>query len=122
MPNSLLSILKNVDLIAFNQDPVLSKPAYPYKDGYANGTWDPEHPPEYWSGSTSYGWDLVLLFNSQNVSANRTAVWSEIPQLGGQAYEVEDVWTGDDLGCIKDEYGIELKARDVAVLKITGAC
>ncbi|OKL64710.1 putative alpha-galactosidase B [Talaromyces atroroseus] len=122
LPDSHLSILKNADLIAFNQDPVIGKPAFPYKDGYANGTWNPQHPPEYWSGSTSYGWDLVLLLNSQNVSATRTAVWSEIPQLHGKAHKVEDVWTGKDLGCIKDEYSVELQAHDVAVFKITGTC
>jgi alpha-galactosidase len=122
LPDSHLSILLNADLVAFNQDPVIGEPAFPYKDGYANGTWNPEHPPEYWSGSTSYGWDLVLLLNSEDVPAIRTAVWSEIPQLHGNAFKVEDVWTGKDLGCIKNHHSVELETHDVAVLKITGSC
>lgn len=95
----------------------------PYKQGYNNGTYDPEHPPEFWSGSTSYGWNLVLLFNSENATATRTAVWSEIPQLAdGGSYKVQDIWSGDDLGCVKDQYSVDLDAHDVAILKVTGSC
>ncbi|KAH8701996.1 alpha-galactosidase [Talaromyces proteolyticus] len=131
LPETHLEILKNADLVAFNQDPVHGKPAYPYKAGYSNGTWDPVHPPEYWSGSTSYGWNLVLLFNSEDVNATRTASWSEVPQLKQQqrhahktqrGYQVEDIWTGKDLGCVKDQYSVDLQPHDVAVLKIKGKC
>jgi alpha-galactosidase len=130
LPDTHLDILKNADLIAFNQDPVNGKPAFPYKSGYTNGSWDPVHPPEYWSGSTSYGWDLVLMFNSEDVNATRTAVWSEVPQLKKQqhsknnshGYKVQDVWTGKDLGCVKHKYSVGLKPHDVAVLKIMGIC
>ncbi|QKX63671.1 uncharacterized protein TRUGW13939_10842 [Talaromyces rugulosus] len=125
LPETHLDILKNSDLIAFNQDPTYGKPAVPYKAGYSNGTYDPEHPPEFWSGSTSYGWDLVLLFNSENATAARSAVWSEIPQLSGgnsSSYQVQNIWSGDDLGCVTNQYTADLEAHDVAVLKITGSC
>lgn len=124
LPDTHLSILKNADLIAFNQDPVIGKPALPYKQGYNNGTYNPNYPPEYWSGATSHGWNLVLLLNSEDVAASRTAVWSEIPQLGRHSnrYRVEDVWTGKDLGCVHKEYTVQLEAHDVAVLKVTGTC
>lgn len=130
LPDTHLDILKNADLIAFNQDPVIGQSARWYKSGYANATWDPEHPPEFWSGSTSYGWDLVLLLNSEDVAATRTAVWSEIPQLNGgggggnkgKGYKVVNSWTGKDMGCVKDQYSVILEPHDSAVLKITGSC
>lgn len=67
---------------------------------------------------------MVLLFNSEDVAASRTAVWSEIPQLGkhSHGYSLEDVWTGKDLGCVHKEYTVKLEAHDVAVLKVTGTC
>lgn len=49
-------------------------------------------------------------------------MWSEIPQLGDKAYNVVDGWTGEDLGCIHDEYVATLEPHDVALLKITGSC
>ncbi|CRG87498.1 alpha-galactosidase [Talaromyces islandicus] len=127
IPDTHLAILKNSDLIAFNQDPAYGKPATPYKNGYNNGTYNPNYPPEFWSGSTSYGWNLVLLFNSEDAAATRTAVWSEIPQLSGgrnssSSYKVKDIWSGKNLGCVKDQYSVDLGAHDVAVLKITGRC
>ncbi|EEA24108.1 hypothetical protein TMatcc_007180 [Talaromyces marneffei ATCC 18224] len=124
LPRTHLSILKNQDLIAFNQDPIFGKPALPYKAGYSNGTYNPEHPPEYWFGATSYGWSLVLLFNSEHITVNRTARWSEISQLRkhGNNYRVQDIWTGEDLGCIHKEYTVQLEPHDSAVLKVTGPC
>jgi alpha-galactosidase len=67
----------------------------------------------------------VLLLNSENATAARSAVWSEIPQLSGgngSSYKVQNIWSGDDLGCVTNQYTADLDAHDVAVLKITGAC
>lgn len=65
----------------------------------------------------------MLLLNTENATSTRTAVWSEIPQLsGGNKYKVQDIYSGKDLGCVKDQYSVDLDAHDVAVLKVTGKC
>ena len=88
-----MAILKNKYLLGFHQDPVIGGPAYPYKWGYnPDWTFDPAHPAEYWSGtSTTLEGTLVLMLNSEDTSYIRTAVWNEIPELKSyDSYEVID--------------------------------
>lgn len=120
-----LAILKNKYLLAFSQDPEIGRPAYPYKWGYnEDWTYDPKHPAEYWSGpSSTLDGTLVLMLNSEGVTSTRTAVWSEIPELKkGKSFQVVDAWTGKDLGCVKDQYSVDLKRHDAAVLLVKGCC
>ncbi|KAB8233407.1 hypothetical protein ETB97_001359 [Aspergillus alliaceus] len=124
-----VAILKNKYLLAFHQDPVFGRPAYPYKWGYnPDWTFDPVHPAEYWSGpSSTLDGTLVLMLNSEDSDQTRTAVWSEIPELGGSAgkdsgHQVTDVWTGEDLGCVKGEYSVELQRHDAAALVVGQPC
>ncbi|RJE25968.1 hypothetical protein PHISCL_01653 [Aspergillus sclerotialis] len=120
-----LAILQNEYLLAFNQDPSIGRPAYPYKWGYnPDWTFDAEHPAEYWSGpSSTLNGTIVLMFNSEGDAAERTAVWSEIPELkNGGSFKVVDAWSGKDLGCVKDQYSIKLKSHDAAVLLVKGPC
>lgn len=71
-----------------------------------------------------------MMFNSEDVNATRTAVWSEIPELKGKkkdkrgddGYKVTDAWTGKDLGCVKKEYSVQLESHDVAVLIVKEVC
>lgn len=63
------------------------------------------------------------MLNTEDVSSNRTAVWSEIPELQDHdSYEVTDIWTGKDLGCIRDQYEAQLESHDTAALLVTGEC
>jgi alpha-galactosidase len=63
------------------------------------------------------------MLNSEDDTRNRTATWSEIPQLrGSNGFHVTDVWTGEDLGCIMNEYSVELESHDTAGLLVTGGC
>ncbi|KAI9375077.1 glycoside hydrolase superfamily [Aspergillus egyptiacus] len=128
-----LAILKNRDLLAFNQDPVIGRPAHPYKWGYnPDWTFDAVHPAEYWAGpSATLEGTLVLMFNSEEGSRTRTAVWKEIPELraveeddcaGPLAFQVRDVWSGEELGCVEEGWSIELESHDVAVLVVGEAC
>ncbi|KAE8356687.1 putative alpha-galactosidase B [Aspergillus coremiiformis] len=124
-----VAILKNKHLLSFHQDPVIGRPAYPYKWGYnPDWTFDPVHPAEYWSGpSSTLGGTLVLMFNFEESAKNRTAVWSEIPELRGSAgnhtgYHVTDAWTDKDLGCVKGEYSKTLQSHDVAALVVGKSC
>jgi len=115
-----IAILANKYLIAFHQDPEVGRPAYPYKWGYnPDWTYDADHPAEYWSGPTSTGQTLVIMLNTEDGNANRTATWSEVPELSSASqscFNVTDAWTGSSLGCIENEYTVELESHDVAVL------
>ncbi|EAW14901.1 glycoside hydrolase family 27 protein [Aspergillus clavatus NRRL 1] len=128
-----LEILLNKYLIAFHQDPVIGRPAYPYKWGYSpDWTFDPAHPAEYWSGpSSTLDGTLVLMLNSEGSRQTRTAVWKEIPELKDAlgrkgrrqtGFRVTDVWTGKDLGCVRDHYTVTLESHDVAALLVGKGC
>ncbi|KAJ5831777.1 hypothetical protein N7474_000088 [Penicillium riverlandense] len=120
-----LDILKNKPLLQFHQDPVYGRSAHPYKWGYnPDWTFDPAHPAEYWSGpSSTLDGTLVLMLNSEDQTATRTATWSEIPELkGGNAYHVTDAWSGKNLGCVKDSHSVQLESHDVAVLVVGRRC
>ncbi|KAA8642902.1 glycoside hydrolase family 27 protein [Aspergillus tanneri] len=130
--NDHLSILKNKYLIDFNQDTVVGSPATPYKWGYnPDWTFDPLHPAEYWAGNSSsvgdtVGGTLVLMLNSEDQTSVRRTTWREIPLLEVQheevAFEVVDIWTGENLGCVKNGYSVELEAHDVAGLVVMQRC
>jgi alpha-galactosidase len=66
---------------------------------------------------------MVVMLNTEDSAANRTAMWSEIPELkNGHSFQVVDAWTGKDLGCVKDQYRVELESHDAAVLLVRGCC
>lgn len=123
--DEFLDILSNEYLINFNQDDQIGRPAIPYKWGYnEDWTFDESHPAEYWSGASSTG-TLVLMLNTEDDTSNRTAIWSEIPELQDQdhdSFEVTDVWTGQDLGCITGQYSVQVESHDTAALIVTGEC
>ena len=64
------------------------------------------------------------MLNTEMTTANRTALWSEVPELkgGASSYQVTDAWTGKSLGCIKDQYSVALSSHDAAVLIVQGSC
>jgi alpha-galactosidase len=63
------------------------------------------------------------MINTEDETSNRTAKWSEIPELQGHdSFKVTDIWTGSSLGCIKDEYAAQVESHDTAGLFVTGGC
>lgn len=63
------------------------------------------------------------MLNTQGNATNMTATWSEIPELQDQdSVKVMDVWTGKDLGCIADEYSVQVESHDTAGLLVAGEC
>lgn len=70
------------------------------------------------------------MLNTESGPANRTAVWSEVPELKGRnnnnssstGFQVTDAWTGSSLGCVQGGYSVELESHDVAVLVVSGEC
>ncbi|ORY13416.1 glycoside hydrolase superfamily [Clohesyomyces aquaticus] len=118
-----LEVLKNKYLIAFSQDAKYGAPAKPYKWGTnPDWTFNASFPAEYWSGASTAG-TLVLIFNPYGESKNKTAVWKEIPELSkGGSYQVTDIWSGKQLGCVKGELKVEVEGHDTIGLLVGEEC
>ena len=118
----ILDILTNSDLIAFNQDPVYGASAMPYKWGYnKDGTYDINHPAEYWVGTSTKGIHVFML-NTRDTAFSMSAVFSEIPGLKGlpdTEFLVHDMWTKEDLGAFKGQIQRQVARHDTVVLTIT---
>ena len=115
-------LLKNQYLLAFNQDDTFGGPAAPYKWGAnADYTFNYTWPAEFWAGESKAGY-LVLMLNPGNDEVTKEATWSEIPGLGGNAYQVTNVWSGNDLGCVQGGYSANVYSHDTAAILVGGAC
>ncbi|KAH6645439.1 glycoside hydrolase superfamily [Truncatella angustata] len=118
--DEVLTIFKNKEIIAFNQDPVYGKGVVPYKwDGVGNAT----HPANYWAGNSVRGVHTFML-NTKEVEEPLTAIFAEIPGLKdqkSQPYLVHDMWSGKDLGIFKGSFTTKVKRHDTAALRITKA-
>lgn len=123
LPAEQVAILANRALLAFSQDETYGKPAMPYKWGVnPDWTFNASHPAEYWSGASERG-TLVLMMNTLGEEAAREARWDEVPQLEkGKAYQVMDVWTGKNLGCVEVGVRVVLESHDTAALLIGEKC
>lgn len=116
-----INILKNKDLLAFNQDDVYGRPATPYKWGInPNWTYNSTYPAEFWAGPSKNG-HLVLMVNTLGQTTTKKAVWSEIPGLSAGRYRVKDVWSGKSLGCLTS-YSASVAAHDTAVILVGQRC
>jgi alpha-galactosidase len=118
-----ISILQNKYLLAFNQDPIVGKPAKPYKWGInPDWTFNSTYPAMYWSGESSEG-TMVAMFNPTNNTMNMKAVFSEIPQLdAGARYNVIDVWSGKTTKCKADHVKAKVASQDTAVFLFSKQC
>jgi alpha-galactosidase len=119
-----LAIMKNKYLLAFNQDDVNGAPAMPYKWGInPDWTYNDTHPAEFYSGASKDG-TLVLMLNTLETETEKVAVWSEVPQLKtqGKCFQVTNVWTGEDLGCVSESYKAKVARHDTAVLLVGKSC
>ncbi|KAL5513546.1 hypothetical protein ACEPAH_3945 [Sanghuangporus vaninii] len=92
-----LMILKNEEIIAINQDPVVGTSISPFRWG-ANPDWisDPLHPAGYWSGPTQNG-TVVMLLNTLDEPTDMFFNLTESPWIrGGRQYSVRDLWSHTD--------------------------
>ncbi|KAF2663935.1 glycoside hydrolase [Microthyrium microscopicum] len=117
---SSVAILKNKNLLAFNQDDVYGKPAFPFKWGSApDWTYVPNKPAEYWAGQYKEG-IMILLFNNHDTAKDYTFAFREVPGVKlGQKYHVVDGWTDNDLGCFTATGSVvipKIAASDTVVL------
>lgn len=65
------------------------------------------------------------MLNTLEVEKNKTAVWSDIPELrrrSANCFHVTNVWTGQDLGCIKTSYSAVVARHDTSVILVGESC
>lgn len=115
-----LAVLKNWELLAFNQDDTWGAPALPYKWGInAAWTWNQTHPAEFYTGGSKRGIHVFIL-NTLDKTVTKTADFGDIPGLKNNGkYEVRDMWTHKKIGTFDKKVDIKLKAHDTAALLIT---
>ncbi|KIM37201.1 glycoside hydrolase family 27 protein [Hebeloma cylindrosporum] len=94
-----LSILKNAEIIAINQDPVVGTAITPFRWGInPDWTFNRTHPAQYWSGKSENG-TIIMLLNTLEEPADMTFRLVESPWIrAGRQYTVRDLWTHTDNG------------------------
>jgi alpha-galactosidase len=89
-----LAIIKNAELLAFHQDPMIGGPAHPFTAFSGMPT---TSPPEYYSGISTKG-THVFIINTSGSTATKQFKFSNVPGLGTSGrFIVHDMWTGKDL-------------------------
>lgn len=94
-----LDILKNHEIIAINQDPVVGTAITPFRWGI-NPDWthNRTHPAQYWSGESQNG-TIFMLLNVLNEPADLFFSLTESPWIrAGRQYAVRDLWSHTDNG------------------------
>ncbi|KIJ12200.1 alpha-galactosidase [Paxillus involutus ATCC 200175] len=92
--SDMLSILKNTEIIAINQDPVYGTSISPFRWGI-NPDWtsDASSPAQYWSGQSQNG-TVIMLINTVDEPADMFFNLTESPWIrAGRQYAVRDLWT-----------------------------
>lgn len=53
---------------------------------------------------------------------SKVATGTEMPGLEAAAYQVTDVWTGEDLGCVPSSYSADALSHDTAAILVENEC
>ncbi|KAH9848316.1 glycoside hydrolase family 27 protein [Lenzites betulinus] len=94
-----LAILKNEEILAISQDPVVGTSVTPFRWGI-NPDWvsNSTHPAQYWSGESQNG-TVFMLINTLDSPADMFFSLTESPWIrAGRQYSVRDLWTHTDNG------------------------
>ncbi|KAJ6512538.1 glycoside hydrolase family 27 protein [Mycena sanguinolenta] len=94
-----LEILKNTEIIAINQDPVVGTAVTPFRWGHnPDWTFNATHPAEYWSGESQNG-TIIMLLNTLDEPSDMAFNLTESPWIrAGRQYSVRDLWSHTDNG------------------------
>ncbi|KAK7680220.1 hypothetical protein QCA50_016729 [Cerrena zonata] len=118
-----LEILKNQELLAINQDPIVGTSVAPFRWGI-NPNWvsNETHPAQYWSGESENG-TVVMLLNTLNKPADMFFNLTESPWLrAGRKYSVRDLWAHTDNGtAIRNFTATRVPAHGVVALLLKDA-
>ncbi|KAI0725088.1 glycoside hydrolase superfamily [Fomitopsis betulina] len=94
-----IDILRNVEILSINQDPVVGLSISPFRWGI-NPDWtsNDSYPAQYWSGPTQNG-TVFMLLNTKDTADNMTFQLIESPWIrAGRQYSIRDLWTHTDNG------------------------
>ncbi|KAG6879430.1 hypothetical protein C0992_002696 [Termitomyces sp. T32_za158] len=121
--NQTLEILKNKEIIAINQDPVVGTSIIPFRWGI-NPAWTHNitHPAQYWSGQSQNG-TVVMLLNVLDHPADMFFNLTESPWIrAGRQYSVRDLWTHTDNGtAVRNFTAFQVPPHGVVALLLTDA-
>jgi len=117
-----LEILKNTELIAINQDPVVGTSVTPFRWGVnSDWTFNSTHPAQYWSGKTQHG-SVFMLINVLDHPADMFFSLTESPWIrAGRQYHVRDLWTHTNNGTAVRNITVHVPAHGVVALLLTDA-
>ncbi|KAK0474399.1 glycoside hydrolase family 27 protein [Armillaria novae-zelandiae] len=103
--DQILEILKNEEIIAINQDPVIGTGVIPFRWGYnPDYTNDPKYPAQYWSGQSQNG-TIIMMINVHEETTDMTFRLTESPWMrAGRQYSVRDLWSHTDNGTAVREF------------------
>ncbi|KAF8153249.1 glycoside hydrolase family 27 protein [Crassisporium funariophilum] len=118
-----LRILKNTEIIAINQDPIVGTAITPFRWG-VNPDWthNRTHPAQYWSGETHKG-VVFMLLNTLDHPADMFFSFTESPWIrAGHQYAVRDLWSHTDNGThVRNFTAHAVPSHGVAALLLTDA-
>jgi len=95
----ILGILKNTEILAINQDPVVGTSISPFRWGI-NPDWtsNDTFPAQYWSGPSQNG-TVFMLLNTLDEPADMNFTLVESPWIrAGRQYSVRDLWSHTNNG------------------------
>lgn len=104
----ILGILKNTEILAINQDPVVGKSISPFRWG-RNPDWtsNSNFPAQYYSGPTQNG-TVFMLLNTDSNPADMSFRLTESPWIrAGRKYSVRDLWTHSDNGTVVGSFSVK---------------
>ncbi|KAG0706891.1 glycoside hydrolase family 27 protein [Suillus ampliporus] len=114
----MLSILKNEEIIAINQDPVYGTSISPFRWGInPDWTYNATSPAQYWSGPSENG-TVFMLINTLSQPADMFFNLTESPWIrAGIQYSVRDLWTHTNNGtAVRDFTAMSVPAHGVVAL------
>ncbi|KAG1843110.1 glycoside hydrolase family 27 protein [Suillus subalutaceus] len=114
----MLSILKNQEIIAVNQDPIYGTSISPFRWGInSDWTYNAMYPAQYWSGPSENG-TVFMLINTESEPANMFFNLTESPWIrAGIQYSVRDLWTHTDNGtAVRSFTAMNVPAHGVVAL------
>jgi alpha-galactosidase len=109
MSDETRAILTNRDVIAVDQDR-LGRQGRKIRD---------EGNLEVWARDLDGGARAVILFNRGRDAATMAVSWLEIGLAYDAAPAVRDLWTGRDLGRVKDRFVADVPSHDVVMIRVT---
>jgi alpha-galactosidase len=104
-----LTILKNKEVIAINQDVL----------GVQGKKITSTNDLEVWAGPLAKGKHAVILFNRSGSSAVITANWTDLGLAAGTKYQVRDLWAHADMGVMTESFSANVTSHGVFMVKLT---